>query len=309
MRFSVESWAPEYGVAADEHGLIEVDAPVDTAVERPAAEWGPITPTAGPAERVVFVDGVRRIDASVWIDDGRGRSWSAVCASVGAGAVVADAAGARITAHRIRRVLVAPAEAGAEAIVTRHGRYETVTSGSDEPAAHYLAIHDAMTELELDLDVAGDGGVVVFDGPLRGRHDADGVGYVKTQRVQYLDDALAPVVAALGPGERTPLFLVGGPRGLSRYSAYLRLPGPRSHPWAGIVRVEVTGDRAVADAVERLDVIAATLPRFASAPHKEPRAPQNLTPISGLEHRLRHLLGDPLVLERALRRAATPTPD
>ena len=52
------------------------------------------------------------------------------------------------------------------------------------------------------------------------------------------------------------------------------------------------------------DLVAATLPRFASEAHKDPRAPQNLYPIAGLEHRLRHLLGDQLVLDRALRRAA-----
>ena len=50
--------------------------------------------------------------------------------------------------------------------------------------------------------------------------------------------------------------------------------------------------------------MSACLPRFASQAHKEPRAPQNLMPIAGLEQRLRHLLGDPVLLERALRLAA-----
>jgi hypothetical protein len=50
--------------------------------------------------------------------------------------------------------------------------------------------------------------------------------------------------------------------------------------------------------------VSATLPRFASRPHREPRAPQNLYPIAGLEHRLRHLLGDSVLLERSLRLAA-----
>jgi hypothetical protein len=50
--------------------------------------------------------------------------------------------------------------------------------------------------------------------------------------------------------------------------------------------------------------MSACLPRFASRPHKEPRAPQNLCPIAGLEQRLRHLLGDSDLLERALRVAA-----
>ena len=45
---------------------------------------------------------------------------------------------------------------------------------------------------------------------------------------------------------------------------------------------------------------AATLPRFASSAYKDPRAPQNLVPIAGLERRLRGLLGDARVLHRAL---------
>lgn len=308
MRFSVETWAPEYGVAADEQALDERDVPVDPAVERAASDWSPIAPTSPAADHVVFVDGVRRIDARIWIDDGRGRSWSAVCASVGAGAVVADVHGARVTGHGIRRVLVAAAEAAAEPITTRHGRYDVVESASDESAAVYLAIHEAMTELEQSVDVGATppGGLVIYDGPLRGRRDDIGVGYVKTQRVQYLEPSLAPVVGALGPGERTPVFRVGHGRGWFRDSTYLRLPGPRPHPWAGIVRIEVAGTRRPVDSIERLDAVAATLPRFASDAHKEPRAPQNLYPIAGLEHRLRHLLGDPLVLERSLRIAAHP---
>ena len=54
-------------------------------------------------------------------------------------------------------------------------------------------------------------------------------------------------------------------------------------------------------------LLTSILPRFASEPHKEPRAPQNLYPIAGLEHHLRHRLGDPHLLERALRvTAAAP---
>jgi hypothetical protein len=51
--------------------------------------------------------------------------------------------------------------------------------------------------------------------------------------------------------------------------------------------------------------VAATLPRFASQPHNDPRAPQNLHPIAGLERELRRCLGDPILLERALRQAAS----
>jgi hypothetical protein len=46
-----------------------------------------------------------------------------------------------------------------------------------------------------------------------------------------------------------------------------------------------------------------TLPRFASVPYKDPRAPQNLIPIAGLERRLRALLGDARLLHRSLMRS------
>ncbi|HEX5671362.1 MAG TPA: hypothetical protein VFY46_01420, partial [Acidimicrobiia bacterium] len=53
------------------------------------------------------------------------------------------------------------------------------------------------------------------------------------------------------------------------------------------------------------DLTAATLCRYASAAHKEPRAPQNLYPIGGLERRLHHLLGDRDLMYRSLRVAAS----
>jgi hypothetical protein len=48
------------------------------------------------------------------------------------------------------------------------------------------------------------------------------------------------------------------------------------------------------------------LPKLSSAPHKDPRAPQNLVPIGGLERELRRRLGDQQLLYRALRAAAMP---
>ena len=80
----------------------------------------------------------------------------------------------------------------------------------------------------------------------------------------------------------------------------------------GVVAEELVADegpRAVGDgevgAARRLaDQLTARLPRFASRPHKDSRAPQNLYPIAGLERELRRRLGDPAFVERALRVAA-----
>jgi hypothetical protein len=128
---------------------------------------------------------------------------------------------------------------------------------------------------------------------------------VKSHEVAYLPPELHRLVGELGAGERTPVFTIG--TSFSRHSWYLRLPGPVASPWAGIVRCECSSDLTPPDAVALADTSGALLPRFASEPHKDPRAPQNLYPIGGLERDLRHRLGDPRLLFRALRVAAART--
>jgi hypothetical protein len=150
----------------------------------------------------------------------------------------------------------------------------------------------------------GDADLVVVDGPLRERRHVEGVvGYVKSHHVRYLGPGHDECVAALRAGERTPVFLVGG--AFPRWSWYARLPHGAAHPWGGVVRCEAPPDLAVEQVRAVADTTAMVLPRFASEPHKDPRAPQNLHPIAGLERDLRHRLGDPRLLERALRAAAS----
>jgi hypothetical protein len=60
----------------------------------------------------------------------------------------------------------------------------------------------------------------------------------------------------------------------------------------------------VAEAAALADTVTLSLPRYASRPHKDTRAPQNLYPIAGLERALRRRLGDATLLQRALRRSA-----
>jgi hypothetical protein len=56
--------------------------------------------------------------------------------------------------------------------------------------------------------------------------------------------------------------------------------------------------------VELADASSKMLPRFASAPHWDARAPQNLVPVAGLEKRMRHLLGDRVLVNRLIKSAA-----
>ena len=321
MRFAVETWAPDYGASMDGAALADSDAEVDLAVERDPAAWAPVRIRAGveAAACVLFVDGVQRIDARIWVtsDDEPGpageptgeRSRQGVCASWAAGVVRCNER-ARVVVTEVRRGVLCPG-APVEPIVTRHGDYQPCpvpdTAGDDVAQALGRARGDLEGRVAVEAMAAAEGRaqLLVVDGPLGDRRHIDGaVGYVKAHHVAYLQAPQQAVVGRLAPGERTPLFRVGSDR--FRWSWYVRLPGPATHAWWGIVRCEADGELPLADAVARADVVAATLPRFASQPHNDPRAPQNLHPIAGLERELKRRLGEPLLLERALRLAATP---
>lgn len=306
MKFFVESWAPEYGTPAED-GMAASTTEIDVTCEVAADRWAPVAPdpaTALPA-CVVFVDGVRRVDARVWVDAGADGLRQGVCATYAAGAVRCNGR-AELAGARIERGMFCCAD-GVESITTRHATWTARPAAGEAPEQLWLAVQEQMGLLEakaaVDAGAGRDADLVVVDGPLLDRRVVDAVvGYVKTHHVHYLDPGHEEVVAALRAGERTPLFRIGGR--FPRWSWYLRLPHGRGHPWSGVVRCEAPPDLDVAGARHRADQTAAALPRFASEPHKDPRAPQNLHPIAGLERALRRRLGDPWLLERALRVAA-----
>ena len=240
----------------------------------------------------------------MWID-ADGIAHHGTCASYAAGAVRCD--GTAVCGPAVVGRGLFTAYGGAEPIPTAAGEFAVRVAPSPSPEGLSLALQERMGEAELEAAevacAAGDVDVVVLDGPLRGRQHLTGaVGYVKTHHVAYLPPELNAVVGRLAPGQRSPLFALGTT--WSRISWYLRLPGAAASPWAGVVRGECSANLTVARAAALADMVTAALPRFASAAHKEGRAPQNLYPIAGLERELRHRLGDPQLIYRALRRAA-----
>ncbi len=298
MKFAVESWAPEYGVPAQ---TSESAQPADVTVEVGLDSWGQMLPDVDPASDVLFVDGVRRVDANVWIDVPGSAPALGLCAVYAAGAVRCGDQ-AEVVETAVERGLFTSAP-GAEDVVTAHGVYQVRATPGGTPEELWLGIQQRMGDLEGRVAARWSGeAVVVVDGPLsHRRHVAGAVGYIKTQHVQYLPDDLQASLPRLAAGRRTPLFLIGG--GWSRYSWYARLAIGGS-PLSGIVRCEITADHPVGEAARIADRITATLPRFASESHKDPRAPQNLYPIGGLERALRRMLGDPQLMFRALRVAS-----
>ena len=329
MRFSIDTWDPAYGSSLQfDEDLDDSSARIDTDVEVPAAAWAPVAVPRGvePPSRVLFVDGVRRIDARAWVDtgvpghggapvDGGTDAGLALCASYAAGVVCCCPGQAHLVSARTQRGLFTTAE-GADDVVTGAGTWtaRTVDARRVRPvgAALSAALQNQLAELEVAVAVDARGttdhppvgdDLLVVDGPLRGRtHLPRTLGMIKTHRTAYLTGRQQAVVVRLAPGERTPVFQMG--TSWERRTWYLRLPGPVASPWAGVVRVECSADAPVDEAVRLAGLSQAVLGRYASTAYKDPRAPQNLYPISGLERELRRRLGDARVLERLLRRAA-----
>ena len=346
MRFSVDGWDPSYGASfALEGQLAESTARVEVDVELPADRWGPIDPdvTGALPDAMLFVDGVRRVEARVWIDDaaldgassvdpltgeipvGRfsegaptGEPTAALCASYAAGVICCCAIGAHLVKAERRHGLFSVAPHASD-IVTWAGDYKahrvprrragvpvmkTLSDSLQDELGkvEVIAAVEARTAL---ADHVADGSLdlLIIDGQLRGReHLPRALGYIKSHDATYLPPELNVLVAALAPGQRTPAFLIGTK--WERQSWYLRLPGSAHSPWAGVVRVECAADLPLLEVTRLAALSQRCLGKFASAPYKDSRAPQNLYPIAGLERELRRRLGDPRILYRALREAA-----
>lgn len=312
MRFTVDPWDPAYGSSVDPE-LGASPAATDTAVEVPDERWAPIPVQPGlqPPETVLFVDGVRRVEAQIWVHEGDGLVAPGLCASYAAGVVCCCASdGAHLAAFEVRRSLVTAAR-DAEKIVTWAGTYDIVGARPGAAPAQFLsaALQGDLAKVEAEVAgrargvAVGADDLLVLDGQLQGPHPLPrAIGFVKSHNKTYLDGRLGGVVGDLSAGERTPVFRIERP--FPVYSCYLRLPGASPAPWAGVARVECGGELTPAAAVALADLAQVTLVRYASAEYKDSRAPQNLYPIAGLERGLRRRLGEPALLYRALRAAA-----
>lgn len=326
MRFHVDGWDPSYGTSMGIDGTPETVVCVNADIELARLHWGPIpAPDLPQPSATVFVDGVRRVEARLWIDEPdpadparpASDATMALCASYAAGAVCSCAGGAHFLSPVLRRGLFTTSTS-AEDVTTWAGTYKASPAAphpSRELAASLsAALQQRLVELEVvaavearaELQASGHGqddALLVVDGPVRGRaHLSRVLGMIKSHQTAYLEPDQHRLVAELRAGERTPVFLLD--TRWDRYTWYLRLPCPPGHPWAGVVRVECGTTVGIPDAIALANLSQAVLPRFASEEFKDPRAPQNLYPVAALERELRRRLGHPALLYRALRQAA-----
>ncbi len=302
----VEGWAPEYGNPYETDEALADDGKVDESVEVDGP-WSPIPGEDDGVGQIAFVDGVRRIDARLTIDEPDGPI-PGICGTFGVGAVVwdRDDRHSEFTDLQIDRLAVFGNGQGAPIPGGSQITYRSESVPETDPGVLIQRFHGAMRkgEARLSEKLAQGGLFVVADGPINDLSATEKVGYIKTHRAPYLSRQRAPIMGRVRAGERTPLFLIGQGGPYPKYSWYQRLADFRGgHSWTGVVRCEVSSALTLGEAQVIANRTAAVLPLVGSEPHIDPRAPQNLVPIAALERELRRRLGDPAFVYRALRSA------
>jgi hypothetical protein len=302
----VDPWDPEYGASTVDLLADEGPQSIEFAIEdRP---WQPVQPPSlHEIPCCAFVDGVRRIDVRLFAEDE-----NAIGPALAGSWAVGSAWSTRppaIDDIEVGHNLVVGGGLEHADLLTQVGgddfRYRFVSVRGGDPLDPIVGLQNVMrsAEAQLAVDVfeRGRADLVVQDGPLTYFVDGPIVGLIKRQSRAYLPPDRHPILAALGSGERTPLFRLGDQR-LERYTWYARIAQGRriDGTMTGIVRLEVPAEVGVAHAFELADMATAVMPHFASTIGRDARAPQNLYPVGQLERVLRHRLGDPELLRRAL---------
>ncbi len=307
LALRADPWTPDHGMGFE----ARLDEPPGRSVPFVETEdWSrPRRPLAGERGVVWFIDGVRRIDQRLLAVDDDRRAFG-LFGTFGVGAVRSDGR-ATFADHRIERALVLGGGVSRDGVRVRVGgcdlEYVAVSDPGRDPDDPLLRLQKLMQgrETELAIGVAHGGGeLVLADGRWTSQQPTASpvVGVVKRWSREYLEPAQERLVATLGPGERTPLFGLADPdQPVERYAWYVRLVPMRRmwHDHAGVVRCEVRAGIGLEQAVAIADRITALLPGFAGRP-SDPRYPQNLAPVAGLEAWLQHRMGHRALVRRAL---------
>jgi len=308
MSVYVEDWQASYGspyLVMPEEG---VEGGADAVLAEDGDELAVHDGVVPSAPSLAFVDGVRRVEASLYqIDEDTGEVARGVAGAHACGAVLVQNGDppmygpTRLTRH----VIFGSGIRSSLPEVAGGWVWQASSVAETDPDAPLAELQTRMRRAEgaLAESLCGDGWFTIVDGPLtfvRSR-DLPVVGYVKTHhRMLLAAPAHVRVPQLLNVGQRTSLFAHG-----DRYSAYVRIAMPEAHsgPWSGVVRLELPQSAGLRECAERASAVTGLLPRFAGVRHRDPRAPQNLQPVGALEKHLRHLLGPAGYAARAVRDA------
>lgn len=304
MRLRLDPWPAEYEapIAFDEVELPE-GARINTDIE--IETWQAIAGAGQPPVECCFVDGVRRVEARV-LADIEGKLVHGLLGSSAVGFVRCREK-AEFGEIRVERSLILGrgVQRGMELQIGENRlQFEGIAAEQNTPNDILGQLQNRMRAAEAKLaeDLAGPGACVFVDGlSYRATGRQEVIGVVKRIMEPYLAPREFALLETLRPGERSPLFAIIDGK-YDRYSSFLRLSHGREvdHPLTGLVRLEVGAAVGREKGIALMSAAAAGLPRFASNPIRDPRAPQNLLPVGALEQEMKRRLGDPLMIRRAI---------
>lgn len=308
MAWKLEAWNPEYALperieSEDEAGGLE-DIKIHYEGDWVAHTPPRVEPQDWPI--VYLVDGRQRIDAQ--IADAKGRR--ALLATVIAGAMLRDGAGIRPVGDPIKHHILLYSSDLEEPLPPGLRHYEPIRATKSDPASLRSKVTEVMRHLEASLVNTLEGGLVIVDGQIYpGAQDYNTpgrlLGYTKTQAATYLGPDQQALLYDLQPYQRTPIFQIPGyalRRPLDVFSWYVRLPlepNATFYSGAALLRIETPSEEP-SEAVRLADLSVSLFCTLASSPAKDPRAPQNLIPVGGLEQWLGRHLGQAEVVRRRI---------
>lgn len=333
--FRLEPWGIQYDTPIQWADVVVNPDDIDLTLEQ--TDWGacePQTEAAAPAPRsLYFIDGRRRLDARfLGRQADNNEPIYGAFATIAVGAVNIDRA--RNRAHYAdllieRKIAIAGLSQPATTDVpcplggSSPLQYTSCSSRTVEntPQAPLDLVQDAMLTAEGTLarqlsDQYPDA-LIIQDGPLRygpRRTPENALGYIKTMARQYLHPEQLPLLWDLTVGQRTPIFRIKTQTNKEQWSWYLRSGRPNFRPQQlgyhelhGIVRLDMYGSVPLEKVQAVANLSTWLIPSYASEPTRDPRAPQNLTPIGALERELGRRMGDRTLIARRLQQFLNPT--
>lgn len=320
--FRLEPWGNDYEPPiqiSEELSLTESD--VNPTVETDNWDCFESQAPRSLPHRLIFTDGRRRLDAALVGGNGNTIIYG-VFGTIAVGAVVVNRTIPQANYLEIEREIELQRVVGfggeQEAVSTHIPCplgskaklfYKAITKKfENNPEVRRVIVQTAMLEAEEQLvgklDVKDADTLVIRDGSLRYESPVFALGYIKTMHKQYLPEKYAALLWQLLPGQRTPIFEI---KDTSLYSWYLKsgdfqhLPQQLGyHDLHGIVRLELSIKNGIDRAIQIADQTCHLIPYYASHPSRDPRAPQNLAPVSALERELGRRMGDATLIKRRL---------
>ena len=314
-RFSFDTWKS----TEVEDELLEESPDIEDA-DVETSRWEAIDGSPCDGISILFVDGVRRTEHLVYIEDEYGTLLRGAFVSIGAGALfmkhnAVNIAQDSFNSLTVKRYFVFEGslefDTKALSFSFPNGSLEFELKRAEGEMSSY--VNKLMAELEAKVaeeayrkcrpDLVITDGTVHYSTRLK---KLPFVGYVKKQKRLYIPSDRSSIIRALRVGQRTPIVRLHsqptmegeGVKNFDKFTWYVKISDAEGI--SGIARLEMWAE-FVLDKVKTIaDITAYIIPRFASAEFSDRRAPHNLTPVKHLENVLRRRLGNQTLIRRII---------